>query len=119
MCRSLDDGAKGISLGISSSARIDSFFLHSTDTDKPDDFSQTFVARLYSDVSISYADIKLGATDRGPDQEHQVEELVDGWRYNVRSVKFHAKLMRRVPRGGGTCLHSDIRSSSFENLTMQ
>lgn len=49
--------------------------------DTPETLTERFVSKLYADVSISYN--STTPSEPGKDDEFQVEELEDGWRYNV------------------------------------
>lgn len=88
---SLEDGAVGHRPGNVSIPNTEWFFLYKKDNQDPDIFSQRFVSRLYTDISLSYPE--KSPNDPGPDDEYQVEELDDGWRYNVRFAGFSAELL--------------------------
>ena len=84
---SLEDGAIGTTPGKNISiANTQSFFLNNKDDHTPDIFSTEFVSKLYTDISISYEDTT--PQNPGPREEYQLEELPNGWRFNVRLVKY-------------------------------
>ena len=78
-------------------------------------YAQQFVAKLYADISITYKD--TNHEDPGPDDEYQLEDIGDGWKYNVRVATFYAKFI--LPRGTKKYLHLHVWSSSFDNPTLQ
>ena len=84
---SLEDGAIGTTPGKNISiANTKSFFYNRNDDETPDFFSAQFVSKLYTDISISYED----TTPQNPvsREQYQLEELPNGWRFNVRLVKY-------------------------------
>ena len=87
LTRSLEDGAIGYTKGDNISiANTQSFFFNSMDNETPDTLSQRSISKLYTDISISYTDTT--PQNPGPRDEYQLEELPDGWRFNVRLVKY-------------------------------
>ena len=82
---SLDDGGIGHRNGNISIANTEWFFLDRKSDEAPDIFSQRFVSRLYTDISLSYIDTT--PQKPGPDDDYDLEQLPDGWRYNVRLAR--------------------------------
>lgn len=56
---------------------------------------ETFISRLYADVSISYKEEKYN--NKPPleekDDKYLLEEKVDGWMYNVCLARSYAKVL--------------------------
>ena len=78
---SLEDGAVGYNLGNLSIANIQHFYPDSNVTNIPEAAEQSFVAKLYTDISISFKE--TNATSLGAENDYELEDLGNGWRYHV------------------------------------
>ena len=88
---SLEDGAVGYHLGNGnvSVANLQHFYPDSNITIIPDMTDQSFVAKLYTDISISYTE--TNSSNLGPGDDYELEDLGNGWRYHVCLAIPHAK----------------------------
>ena len=78
---SLEDGAIGHRLGNLSIANIQHFYPDENATYIPGGSEQGFMAKMYTDISLSYTE--TNAQNLGPENEYQLEDLGNGWRYHV------------------------------------
>ena len=90
---SLEDGAIGYSPGGQIAlANLQQFFPNRTNaTYIPLWSEQSFIAKLYADISLSYTEVI--ASDLGTEDEYQLEDLgIDkGWRYHVCLARPHTE----------------------------
>ena len=89
---SLEDGAIGSRGGQIAVANLEQFFPNRTNaTYVPIWSEQSFIAKLYADISLSYEDTIL--PDLGPEKEYHVVDLGGdkGWRYHVCFAIPHAE----------------------------
>ena len=95
MLCSLEDGAIGFRLGGRIAiANLDYFYPNKNVNITPSANEESWMARLYSDISLSYEDTI--APDLGSEDGYHVEDLgVDkGWRYHVCLARLHAEFRR-------------------------
>lgn len=94
---SLEDGGVGRRPGgFVSIVDTRNFYPVKSNRHTPDLIAEGFVAKMYADVSISYENTT--SSNPGKDDEYQLEELDDGWRYNFREMD---------PKETGIMLRSD------------
>ena len=74
---SLEEGGIGRKEGFVSVVNTNHFFYETNNLATPDPIPERFIAKLYADVSVSYPTI------RGRDDSADLEQLKDGWQYNV------------------------------------
>ena len=77
-------------------ANLDHFYPNRSDTTEPTANEESFMARLYSDISISYEDTTSHNLGSEKEKEYHVVDLGDdkGWRYYVCLARLNAEFSR-------------------------
>ena len=90
---SLEDGAIGYRPGGEIAvANLDNFYPNKAVdvTVTPEMRKQGFTAKLYAEISLSYAETI--APDLGPEDQYQLQDIGTGWRYYVCLARPHVEL---------------------------
>lgn len=94
---SLEEGGIGTKTGSVSIVNTEHFFYDTHNLETPELIPERFISKLYADISISYRNTT--PTTPGPDDQYDLEELEDGWRYNV-GIPLSKSLLYRLSRPG-------------------